>query len=621
MIGKKIKNPKKSSSKETRIKQLSDYILNPGLAESSEKCIYHGSRNFISETSSGQIKEMLVLATDAVRSVDPINHYVLSWRTGEKPTNEEVEKVVDMFLDELNVRDHQVIFGLHADTDNYHLHLELNRVHPYTEKCVEINKGFDIKSVHQAITKIEAAFGWQPEKNAIYEIDRNGKIKERINHKDKQRKPRQEKIDKELRTGIKSAEKIAIEEAAPIISASKSWSQLHADLAAIGMRYVKVENGAVIFVGNVAVKASSVDREASFGKMEKRIGAYVGGSYELTGSQHFDNRNKQKPIDQEDLVLIIKKANTWSQLHDNLANIGVIYLKKGSGAVIIKDGIAEKASKISRDISLSNLQRRLGPYQDGNIEKNEQPLDHDKQPLFRDYLKEKEAYLEIVAKEKHEMKRLLDEEYNAMLKKQKKRREEILVGSWKRRGIQLNAVRSVVSFEQAKEKAALKEKQKIEREKLKRRYRSFPNYNQWLSNFDIPVITGTDFVASASTDIGSFLPKIIGNDVDYVKKGTSSVAFRDKGNKVFIYKYDDEASVLAALQLSEQKWGTFRIDSNDKKFQSICVKLAAEHGFKIQNTELQDMIKVEKDKLNKVDNYSSVSQSFNRNSPPGGMSM
>jgi hypothetical protein len=48
-------------------------------------------------------------------------------------------------------------------------------------------------------------------------------------------------------------------------------------------------------------------------------------------------------------------------------------------------------------------------------------------------------------------------------------------------------------------------------------------------------------------------------------------------------------AVLAALQLSAQKWGTFTVHG-DARFQRLCVELAVEHRFKIANPDLQQAI-------------------------------
>ncbi|GAB1393631.1 hypothetical protein MASR1M60_17950 [Rhodocyclaceae bacterium] len=162
MIGKKIPNKHPKSTKATRIRRLTNYLRAPENERAEEKCLYSKGRGFLSETPEGQTLEMIALAEESVKSKDPINHYVISWREGEIPTRDQIEKTVDTVLDELGLAGHQVIYGLHADTDNHHLHLAVNRV-PDTLKAVEINKGFDIEKLHQAIARVEHAQGWQRE--------------------------------------------------------------------------------------------------------------------------------------------------------------------------------------------------------------------------------------------------------------------------------------------------------------------------------------------------------------------------------------------------------------------------------------------------------------------------
>ncbi|MDX2100839.1 MAG: TraI/MobA(P) family conjugative relaxase [Leptolyngbyaceae cyanobacterium bins.59] len=272
MIVKKIKNPRKSASKSTRIFRLTDYIRSPEREDSQEKCVYTGSRGFLTQKHHSQKAEMLALAQDAPRSKDPISHFVLSWHEGERPSEVQIEEAVDIFLDQLGWQDHQVIFGLHADTDNLHLHLAINRVHPITLKVINPHRGFDIEDAHRAIARIEHAQGWQREPHGRHQVI-DGKV-ERVQTSEKSRQPAQKQRDVEWRTGEKSAERIAIETAAPILKQVSSWQELHRLLAEQGMRYERVGSGAKIFVGDIAVKASSADRNASLSKMEKRLGAY-----------------------------------------------------------------------------------------------------------------------------------------------------------------------------------------------------------------------------------------------------------------------------------------------------------------------------------------------------------
>ncbi|MBD3816324.1 MAG: relaxase/mobilization nuclease domain-containing protein, partial [Halothiobacillus sp.] len=273
MIVKKVPSSK-TKHKTSSIRDLTDYIREPHNQNPAEKVLYANGRGFFSDGHVAQREEMVALAAESVRSKNPVNHYIMSWREGEQPSPEQVEEAVSIFMDELGVKDHQAIYGLHRDTDNIHLHIAINRVHPETLKAVKINNGFDIEAAHKAIARIENTQGWQREQNGRYQVLENGDLGRAPYDPKKPRQPNQKKRDMENRTGEKSAERIAIEDGAAIIKQAQSWEQLHRELAAKGMRYEKTGSGATVFVGDVGVKASDVDRNASLAKMQKRLGEY-----------------------------------------------------------------------------------------------------------------------------------------------------------------------------------------------------------------------------------------------------------------------------------------------------------------------------------------------------------
>lgn len=274
MIGKKVLNAKGGGSKAARIGSLLDYIRAPHRADSDEKCAYYGARGFLTDSPGGHRAEMVALAQDAARSSDPVNHYILSWREGEVPLPEQVEEAVTLFLDELGLEGHQAVYGLHSDTDNVHLHIALNRVHPETLRVVKIHGGFDLEAVHRAVARIEHAQGWMPERRARYQVNERGEVVRSSRQQIEPRRPTQDKCDREAHSGYRSAERTAIEEAAPIIASAKSWEELHIALAERGMRYERTGSGAKVFVGDTALKASRVARDASLGKLERRLGPY-----------------------------------------------------------------------------------------------------------------------------------------------------------------------------------------------------------------------------------------------------------------------------------------------------------------------------------------------------------
>ncbi len=277
MIVKKIKNTKTDKPKTWQIGDLVDYIRFPHNKKPQEKIECAGGRNFLSSTHVGQKAEMIALARESSHSRMPVSHWILSWQEGEQPTREQVEEVVDLFLEKMELTEHQTVYGLHYDTDNYHLHIAVNRMNPETGKVVLPFNGLDICEAHKIVAVVEHKQGWASEENSLYAVLEDGELARRRTAREI--KPKQAALDFEHATGEKSAQRIAQERGHGIIKNAKSWAELHEKLAGVGLRFEKKGSGAIIFVGDIAVKASSVDRAFSMGKLCKRLGDFEKGTY------------------------------------------------------------------------------------------------------------------------------------------------------------------------------------------------------------------------------------------------------------------------------------------------------------------------------------------------------
>lgn len=281
MIVKKIKNQKDTKPKAWQIGDLVDYIRFPHNKNPQEKIEYAGGRNFLSSTHVGQKAEMIALARESVRSRMPVQHWIFSWQEGEQPRREQVEEVVDMFLEKMGLTEHQTVYGLHYDTDNYHLHIAVNRMNPETEKVVLPFNGLDIQEAHKILALIEYTQGWASQEKALYSVLENGELARRRIRRGVQPKP--PALDFERATGEKSAQRIAQERGHRIIKNAQSWAELHEKLAQAGLRFEKKGSGAILFVDDIAVKTSSVDRAFSMGKLCKRLGNFEEGTYPNDG--------------------------------------------------------------------------------------------------------------------------------------------------------------------------------------------------------------------------------------------------------------------------------------------------------------------------------------------------
>ena len=267
MIVKKVNTSKTAApkSKASNVRALVDYIAGVAGGGDGEKVEHRGVFNLLSVDHDGQVQEMIDLAEVACRSRQPVQHWILSWREGEQPTSRQADEAVGMLLTELGLWEHQAVYALHRDTHNCHVHVAVNRVHPTTEKVVTVNNGFDLEVAHRAIARIERRQGWEREARGLYAVDPDGRA-ERLRPRDQgERRPSGRAQDLEERTGQRSAQRIAIDDAAPIIRQVRSWRELHAALAAQGMRYEKKGSGALLWIGEQPVKAGTVGRDCSMG--------------------------------------------------------------------------------------------------------------------------------------------------------------------------------------------------------------------------------------------------------------------------------------------------------------------------------------------------------------------
>jgi hypothetical protein len=530
MIVKKVPTSKlaPAKSKAHNVRALADYIAGPKAGGAGEKVEHRGALNLLNLDHEGQVQEMIDLAEMAKRSPQPVQHWIISWRECEQPTSAQADQAARMFLDEMGLADQQAIYGLHRDTENWHLHLAVNRVHPETEKLATVNNGFDHEVAHSAIARIEHAQGWQREDRGLFRVQEDGRVERERPRDERERKPSGRARDLEERVGARSAERVAIEDGAPAIRAARSWREVHEALAEKGMRFERKGSGAILWVGDQPVKASGAGRDCSMSALEKRLGEFEPAR---DAARVMTRTRAPEPI--------MPSAPGWEQYSEARRQH---YLERSSGRV------------------------RQMEQQRGDRER--------------------------------------------MAARHRRERADIFRGSWKGRGPLLNATRSLLAARQAQEKAEQRDRQKLERGELQKDRGRFPSYEEWLHQKDHelaqgwrhrerqpPSIEGPAFMRPALQDIRAFTGLVEGWHVHYRRVGErGSPAFTDRGKEIDIYDSNRRESVLAALQLSTQKWGTFTIRGNDR-FQRMCVELAAEHGFNIANPELQQSLAAERERI------------------------
>jgi hypothetical protein len=334
-----------------------------------------------------------------------------------------------------------------------------------------------------------------------------------------------------------------------------------------------------------------------------------------TLGRDFENQTGQKSAQRVAIELsadLMRRARRWDELHLLLADRGMRFERKGSGAVLWIGDVAVKASIAGRDCSLSALEKRLGdftPARDRTPTKQLAP-----EPIepavkqWKTYAVERHRHYTGKTQQWELLRTQQRDRWKEQLVRHREERQKGLGGNWRGKGLELNALRSMLAARQAQEKAALRERQQLEREILRERFPKWLPFEEWLRARGAPEladewrfrdrtpagIAGDREDLARPRDIRAFAAEARGWEVRYYRAREQGRApcFSDRGREIRIHDLGRD-SVLAALQLSAQKWGTFHVFGSES-YKSLCVELAAEHGFRITNPELQNEIALER---------------------------
>ena len=109
--------------------RLNAYILDT--EHQGEKVAWARATNCQTDDPGWAVKEILATQARNTRSRgDKSYHLVVSFPEGEKPTREQIEDIEDRLCAALGFDEHQRVSAVHQNTDNWHLHIAINKVHP-----------------------------------------------------------------------------------------------------------------------------------------------------------------------------------------------------------------------------------------------------------------------------------------------------------------------------------------------------------------------------------------------------------------------------------------------------------------------------------------------------------
>jgi hypothetical protein len=227
---------------------------------------------------------------------NPVYHVAITWQEGEHHTAQQAEHACKHVMDALGFSAHQAAWATHRDTDNDHVHLVINRVHP--EKLIAVQPPFkkDYFILDRCMRELELEFGYARANGPYITLDTDqGPTIVRMSRAERRaRGLLKEEGKPRLTRGAAAAEYhlgadsfqswVAGQPAQDLRSAVQTsgatWADAHQALAQHGVTLQSKGSGLVVTTqlddGRIlAAKASQLGRWASKAELEKRLGPFV----------------------------------------------------------------------------------------------------------------------------------------------------------------------------------------------------------------------------------------------------------------------------------------------------------------------------------------------------------
>ena len=229
------------------------------------------------------IKEIQATQSRNQRSkADPNYHLVVSFAEGEKPDINVLKEIEMEFARALGLEDHQRVVGTHTNTENFHMHIQFNLVHPDTFRMHTPFRDFLI--LQSTAAMLEKKHGLQV-------------VKGREKDKDQDNRRARDKEANSWELSFSGYLKEHRDALLQINRRSSSWEELHEGFALYGVELRKRGNGFVFRDRDTGTmeKASTVDRELTRKKLEEKYGPFKPGRHQ--GERKPMEKYRRRPLD------------------------------------------------------------------------------------------------------------------------------------------------------------------------------------------------------------------------------------------------------------------------------------------------------------------------------------
>jgi Relaxase/Mobilisation nuclease domain/Large polyvalent protein-associated domain 7 len=331
MISKKVgmKTPEKS-----RFGKLVAYLLDPQGKKTrvGEVTI----TNCVSTDTTWAVREIAATQRlNARAKSDRTYHLLISLRAGENPDAKTLRVIEERFCKELGYAEHQRVSVIHHDTDNVHIHVAINKIHPKTLTLHDPVRDYKKRSKLCAILEHELGLAQD-------------------NHQRGQTRGN----DVTPKSGQESFQAWLQRHAQGFIDAT-SWEEFHGIADAHGVRLELRANGFVFTHRRslVRVKASSIDRRLGKAALEARLGTFIPAEYQQgREEQGYEKRPRFGRIDTSRLW---EEYQAQRELHKTLRQAKVAGLAVNRAQQIEAVKAAARAKRAVIKMTLKGAGRRI----------------------------------------------------------------------------------------------------------------------------------------------------------------------------------------------------------------------------------------------------------------------
>jgi len=522
----------------------------------SEKSIHVETCNLLSLGTA--YAEMDALALQNVRCEDPVYHCIVSWPEDEKPTPAQAMEAGRKVIADLGFADHQAIISYHDNTENPHIHIAINRIHPETE--LAHNPYNDFETMHYSCREIELQQGWS-HGNGAYEIDDEGQIQKREDYDERERGLGTKERDMEAHTGEESFKTWIKEQPAKdlktVIDKEGTWQDVHLALAKHNLELKQKGSGMVVVdktnPDKLHAKASDIGRFATTKKLESQFGPYEPPAVivQIETPKREYKRDTDKRLDRKQERAAERKAFT-SEYYKYKQDYNRDSYKPRSN----------KLQELTSEKKASVEQLKAQAREDRAEIKKQAIAGNEKQVLYSCVRLRLAQQKEVIDRQTGDKRQAIREEYSKALSLKDYAQLEATKGNL----VAVSVLRGLAYREQrdGKFNTNVDGIHHADKQQLP------PVLKFSLANLELKV-----------SRQGS---------ISYVAKDTGKELFKDTG-KQLVFNRNDPATIEAGLRISREKFGNSMELTGSMEFKLAALSEAQKLGITITNKELQEHIK------------------------------